>query len=97
MLACSCDAGFYKNPLGKVISPFLYAFSTQSLKTHQSSIVWPSILWYGQKLGSSDLSASFGRLLVGRDRSFFNAPLKIWATLSLRKEYDLFLFCFNDS
>jgi hypothetical protein len=95
VLACSCDVRLYKNPLGKVISSFLYAFSTQSLKTQQYSIMCPNILWYRQKLDSSDLSAFFERLLVGKDRSFFTAPLNIWETWSFLKEYNL-LLCLKD-
>jgi hypothetical protein len=95
VLVCSCDAGLCRNPLGRVISPFFYAFSTQSLKTQQSSMARPRTLWYGQKLGSSDLSASSGFLLAGRDMPFFTAPkgVRIILLLSLLKEYNLFFFC----
>jgi hypothetical protein len=97
VLAYSCEAGLFRNSLGRVILPFLYAFSTQSLKTQQSSNECLNTLWYGQKLGLSDLSSSSERLLAGRARAFFTAPLKIWATLSLLKEYGLVLFCFRVS
>jgi hypothetical protein len=51
----------------------------------------------GKKMGSFDLSASFGRLLTSRAWSFFTAPLKIWVILSLLKEYGLVFFYFRVS